>query len=272
MEKLQLKLPEVINITKSLYEKTLYLNKDIDYLLNCEIREYDMQEAGFNLCKEFKLLPDKTIQYLNTLDKNQRHIQIGVYQKNKEFANKLKEAFILARKRFFEANELDDTDILAIKKDAIFVIKKNCINQKLSEFINFRPKNQYLGYLYLNKIEFYYTDPDTDLDIKNLDGGTEIYDYHRDYMIDFIKDLFTMVIYNDRKAVIKYLTDFIKLYRSNQLENGYYRELNRDSFYEIYDDDMVVRLKDLDPNYNPELINKTYNYFKYLVPIVNIFI
>ena len=143
MEKLRLKLPEVINIMKSLYEKTLYLNKDIDYLFNCEIREYDMQEAGFNLCKEFKLLPDKTIQYLNTLDKNQRHIQIGVYQKNKEFANKLKEAFILARKRFFEANELDDTDILAIKKDAIFVIKKNCINQKLSEFINFRPKNQY---------------------------------------------------------------------------------------------------------------------------------
>lgn len=268
MEKLQLRFLGLI-MMKSLYERSLYLDKDIDYLFNCEIREYDMQEAGFNLIREFKLLKPKQIEYLETLDKDQRHIRIGLYQKDKDFANIMKEAFIKARKIFFEQNELNDSDILSIKKDAIFVIKKQCINNKYG-FINFRIKNQYLGYLHLNKMEFYYTNPNTDLDIKNV--NEESITYQKEYMIDFIKDLFTMVIYNDRKAVIKYLTDFIKLYRSNQLENGYYRELNRDSFYEIYDDDMVVRLKDLDPNYNPELINKTYNYFKYLVPIVNIFI
>ena len=92
-------------VMKTLYERTLYLNKEIDYLFDCEIREYDMQEAGFNLCREFKLLPDKTISFLETMDKQQRHIRLGYYQKDKKFAEIQKEAFTEARKRFYEANE-----------------------------------------------------------------------------------------------------------------------------------------------------------------------
>lgn len=257
---------------KNLYERSLYLDKDINYLFNCEIREYDMQEAGFNLIREFNLLKPNQIKSLEELTKDQRHIKIGYYMKDKEFANKMKLAFTETRRMFFEANDIEDNDILAIKKDAIFVIKKSCVNQKLGNFINFRPKNQYLGYLYINKIEFYYTNPDTDLDIKHLDGGQEVIDYHKDYMIDFIKDLFTMVIYNDRNSVIKYITEFIKAYRNNQLANGYYREFNGESFFEIIDDNTAIKIKEIDDNFDPLLINKVYNYFNYLVPIANIFI
>ena len=91
-------------------------------------------------------------------------------------------------------------------------------------------------------------------------------------MIDFIKDLFTLTIHSERKAAIKYLTEFIQMYRSNQLASGYYREFNKDSFYEIYDDNTWVKIREIDDNFDPSLINKTYNYFNYLVPIANIFI
>ena len=268
MEKLQLRFLGLI-MMKSLYERSLYLDKDIDYLFNCEIREYDMQEAGFNLIREFKLLKPKQIEYLETLDKDQRHIRIGLYQKDKDFANIMKEAFIKARKIFFEQNELNDSDILSIKKDAIFVIKKQCINNKYG-FINFRIKNQYLGYLHLNKMEFYYTNPNTDLDIKNV--NEESITYQKEYMIDFIKDLFTMTIYNDRKAVIKFLTDFIKAYRNNELDNEYYREFNSGNFFKIYEDNQFIDIKEISNDYNPQNIIKIYNYFNYLIPIANIYI
>ena len=42
-------------LKSKLYERTLYLNKEIDYLFNCEIREYDLKSAGLNLIKYFKL-------------------------------------------------------------------------------------------------------------------------------------------------------------------------------------------------------------------------
>ena len=41
-------------MTSSLYERTLYLNKDIDYIINSEIREYDLKSAGLSLIKEFR--------------------------------------------------------------------------------------------------------------------------------------------------------------------------------------------------------------------------
>ena len=43
----------------ALYTKTNYLNKNIDYLLNTDIREYDLKSAGLSLIKYFKLLPEK---------------------------------------------------------------------------------------------------------------------------------------------------------------------------------------------------------------------
>lgn len=255
----------------NLYERSNYLDKDINYLFNCEIREYDMQEAGFNLIREFKLLSDKQIEMLSKLSKDQRHIRIGYLLKDKEFAKIHKEAFKEARRMFFEANELEDEDILSVKKDAIFVIKKNCIhNQK--GFINFRIKNQYLGYLYLNKMEIYYTNPDTDLDIKNIGDKDKTIEYHKDYMIDFIKDLFTMNIYNDRKSVIKYLTDFIRMYRNNELDVNYYREFNDGNYFKIFEDNEWIDIQELSNDFDIEKVNKTYNYFNYLVPIANIFI
>ena len=44
--------------------KTTWFNPDIEYLFNNEIIEYDMKDAGFNIIKQFKLLPDIKIKEL----------------------------------------------------------------------------------------------------------------------------------------------------------------------------------------------------------------
>lgn len=256
-------------MNSTLYERTLYLNKDIDYLFNCEIREYDMHRAGLSLLKEFKLVDTATLSRLEGLEKEVCNKEIGMLQRNVQgLAQAMNESFVLARKMFFEANNIEDQDVLAIKKDAIFILKKLCEHTTFGN-INFRVKNQYLGYLYINKTEFYYKDPDTDLEVKGL--GDEAPKLHKDYMLDFIKDLFTMALHSDRKRVIYFLTDFIKAYRHNELDYNYYRELNESSFFKIKTDDEIIAMQNMDNAENPNL-DITYNYFMYLVPIATIFI
>lgn len=256
-------------IKTDLYERTLYLNKDIDYLLNCEIREYDLKSAGMNLIKYFHLASDKVIHSLERMDKDSMHKEIGMMQKDTSFAKAMSDAFVEARRIFFDANDIDVTDILSIKKDAIFLINKKCSTTQFGN-MEFRVKNTYLGYMYLNKVEFYFTDSNTPLDVKGL--GNEIHMYHDEYMLDFIRDIFAYSIYAGRKELIKYLTEFIDAYRTNRLAYGYYRHLDSDNFYTIIDpEDGPILIKDIDDQ-DEVTLDITYNYFNYLVPIANIFI
>lgn len=251
-------------MTSDLYKRTLYLNKDIDYLIGEEIIEYDLQEGGFNLCKYFKLLSDEQMRELLPLDKEHRHIKLGLYQRdNKEFASKLNECFMMARKMFFEANEIEDNSVLAIKKDAMFIRNKRC---KFTQFdnLNFRAKNCYSSYLYINKIEFYFNDDK--VDIKQL--GDKAIELHKDYMIDFLSTFIKICEKGSRINSIKYLTDFIKYYRHRDLDIGYYRELNKSSKYAIMDiDGKGIGYSNIVGNEN--LLNIVYNYKMILVPLVS---
>lgn len=254
-------------IYTDLYNKTSYLNKDIQYLFNVSIKEYDLSSAGLNIIKEFKLVPDDIISKLEVMDKRSRNEEIGMMQRNDHtLRDNIEKGFIEARRRFFEANELKEEDILSIKKDAIFVIDKECVNNTFG-YLNFRVKNHYLGYMYLNRVEFYYTDRDNDLDVKNL--GEDFYRFHKDYMLDFIKDYFTMNIYSDYRILVKFFTDFIKLYRNRELDINYYRQLDSESYYTINIDGSQSKVIDLsEDDYNS--VDITYNYFSYLIPMANI--
>jgi len=252
-----------------LYVRTNFTNTDIDYIFNSEIREYDLRRAGLSLIKQFNLLPQSKIDSLSMMDKVACNKEIGMLQKDKQFADKLLECFAEARRLFFETNEIQTSEIVSIKKDAIFVHRKKCDNTVFGE-LNFRVKNQYLGYLRLNRIEFYYKDPNTVLDVKGL--GPSVYLYHTDYMLDFIKDVISMAIYSPRNVLVKFVTDFIKDYRKRNLMYGYYRQMDGSNFHVVIDDE-VGRMNVLDVDDNEDLtLDITYNYCNYLIPIAAIFV
>jgi hypothetical protein len=108
----------------NLYERSNWINPAYEYLFGKKIVEYDIQSAGFSLIKEYGLLDEKTIHDLDKVEsKKELVVKVGLIQKNnKEFAKKLSDAFKDARKRFFEANTLNEKNILSIKKDAFFTI------------------------------------------------------------------------------------------------------------------------------------------------------
>ena len=138
-----------------LYMKDNYLNKNIEILFNKKIVEYDLKSANTSLCREYKLLPEDKIKEIEDKPKSERVKIIGkLMRKDKKFNQGLRDAFIDIRRRFFKENNIQDGDILAIKKDAIFCFD----NVEYTNFghCTFSEKNTYTSYMYVNRFEFYY--------------------------------------------------------------------------------------------------------------------
>lgn len=252
-----------------LYEKDLYLNKDIQYLISNEIIEYDMSNAGFNIIKYFKLLPESTIEYLDKLPKDKRTIRIGILERDdKELAKKMNDGFKKARKMFYEANDLTDDDILSIKKDALFITKR-CHNL-IFDNIEFKEKNIYTSYYYFNKLEFYVGK--SKIDVKGINNNT--LKLHQDFMLDFLFKIFKMIETTDRRIVVKNLMEFIDYYKNRLLDVGYYRELNRDSLFRLNHmlskrNNISIGSHEMD-DVTLDKIDISYNYMAYIVPLIQL--
>ena len=214
-------------MVSELYIKDTYLNKNIPFIFNKSIVEYDMKDAGLSLIKEYKLLPKKKIEHLEVLKKKARVIEIGNIQRNdEEFKLNLATAFAAARKEFFTQNDIADSDIISIKKDAIF-LNRLVDNGEVGKYINFREKNNYTSYIQLNKMELYYNP--SKLDIKGLDDA--LFPLHEEYIIKFIKSFFNKMETAKDIDVLSFCRRFIDKYKERSLEVGYYREFNFKSLF-----------------------------------------
>ena len=256
-----------------LWERTSWLNKNIDFLFGEKIVEYDMKSAGLSLSKKYKLLDDKTIRSLENMDKQNRNVTMGLIQrKDKEYTKKLLDAFKYMRKEFFEANNLNESNLLSIKKDAFFTINKKCTETSFGE-VKFDSKNTYTSYIYLNKLEFYLNTKTKNVDIKGLGQGQtldDIKELHGPYMLDFLLRYTRMKelgVYGN--SMDRFLRPFIEDYRTKQLPIGYYRELSKYNAYLVYDNELddwqyIKEVGSLDG------VNIEYNYYKYIVELVGL--
>lgn len=251
-----------------LYRKHNYLNKNIPYLISNEIIEYDMQEAGFNIMKRFKLLSDDRIKYLEGISKKHRTIQIGLYIRNdRDLGKLLNEKFVEVREWFFEGNDLKDEDVLSIKKDAIITMRR-CNNTEFDN-IKFIEKNSYTSYYYINKYEFYYNKMH-EVHVKGIND--ELLELHKPYMLDFLYNFFKMNEISSRKKVIELLKSFIEAYKNKTLNIGYYRELNSQSLFRLKNESLFgdnIGIADVN---DIEKIDISYNFNRYLVPLISILV
>ena len=192
-----------LNMVSDLYKRTLYLNKDIEYLFGHRIIEYDIRSAGFNIIRHFKFVPQKVIDALAKLDKHSRHVAIGMMERNNEdLKKKMKLGFQSCRKKFFVENNVQDEEILSIKKDAIFLIDRVLTNTKFDtiEFVN---KNEYQSYLYMNKIEFYIGDEK--IDCKGI--RDEKVKLHEKFMLEIIREFSRLMVESFHQRSCKCLSE-----------------------------------------------------------------
>ena len=250
-------------MSKDIWERHNYTNHDIGMIINGEIIEYDIKSAGLNLAKEFGYIDKRIIEKLEKLDKRDRVVRLGLLKKKDEqIGKKENQALIEARRLFIVTNKLSVEDIVAIKKDAIFVSRR-CNERKFGN-IEFVPKNKYTSYMELNKLEFYYNSDR--LDIKGI--GDVVYEQHKQYMIKFLNTYFSLLEMGNKTKLIDFITNFLYQYKSKLLDLGYYRELNVKSTYRlnIIVDNKMYGLDNINTS-SFDSVDISYNYFNYLVPL-----
>lgn len=250
---------------ENLWERDTFNNMNIFYLFNQDIHEYDMKEAGFSLTQEYQLLPEKKIKTLLSHGKEKRRIELGLIQReDPNFKEKLKKAFIQARKEFLEANQLDVNDIISIKKDAIFVTK-TCKKEKFGTYIDFRSKNHYTSFIRLNKqIELYYHEPE--IDVKGI--REEKIEEHRPFLYHFLQQYFQRMESESSEKVIDFVRRFITKYKKGELEVGYYQRFSRNGGYDLK---QGVESAGINPySTDSSFLDITYNYFEVLLKLIKI--
>ena len=256
----------------TLYERDNWLDTRVEKLVNKQIIEYDLKSANTSLCREYGLLPKDKIDKIDALPKEKRTKRIGVMMRDdKVFKDALVLAFKDIRRRFFEENNLSDEDVLAIKKDAIFVKGE----VPITDFgdCHFIPKNEYTSYLYLNRFELYYSERfgESRLDVKGMND--EDLKKHEDYMLFFIRKFFHVLQADTWKGSYQYLYRFISKYKKRELEVGFYREFSHENVFkmideeETYDDEIFIPYED-----KSEHVDISYNYFNILMPLVKMLI
>lgn len=225
--------------------KSTWFNPHIQYLFNSFIGEYDMRDAGFSLIQQYDLLPPEKIAELKGIEGRDRHIVIGMIQRDdKEFSRKFQEAFTEARRWFVTSNKLTDDHIITVKRDAFFVTV-GC-NHLINGKIMFRLKNEYTSYIRFpnnHNIEMFFNRDG--IEIKGMNDSSV--DAHRLYMYAFIRSMVKLIETKSRSAKIKIMR-FIDDYKSGRLETPYYLEFNN-------------MARDVNP---------VFNYMNILVPLVNI--
>ncbi len=259
----------------SLFSKIYYTNKYIEYLINVYICEYDIRRAGPSALLAGGCISRPQFEYLCSFPGVERQIKTGLLIKqHPEYEEIKKKVIENSRQQFLDSNSLLESDVLAIKNDAIFVIKKTpTITTFQNGLIEFVPKNTYTSYYRYGRTEMYYfgdmiSDQER-IDIKNI--GDDKVSRHAEFMLDFLYYLFGLAQTVSVSEVISALQHMMNEYIRLNLPMGYYREFNARSEFKLnlseFTDFYATFLPDnidknlLDINYNLSLLRFFYKVF-----------
>lgn len=249
-----------------MYEKDLFLTDD-SIIINRIIREYDMSKANINILLYKGLITKDQFDKFYNMPKINREISIGTLQRDNPKVNQgLKNGFVEARKMLFESNNLNESNVVAVKKDAVFTLDKYLEHNQFKNLV-FLNKNTYSSFLKVNKLELYYSKFNDSIDIKGM-GELSIIK-HKSFMVDFLCYLFNILETTSLSNVIIILKEFLQSYRNGELELGYYREFNNRSEFctrykiggqNMYIQDIGIQDSEVSSSYVLTKLDISYNY------------
>lgn len=205
----------------------------VSYLVGNYIREYDISKANINILLYKGLIDKQTYDRFYVMPKKERAIKIGLMLRdNQELNMALTAGFAEMRNLFFIENDVQDYEVLAVKKDAIFLIGKQAPHTRFGN-VEFKCKNVYTSFYRLAGVEYYYyldtINQVEKLDVKGISDN--VLAYHEPYMLDFLRYIFFSIQTGQIQDVIKDIQQFSADMTSGKLDMGYYRELNNRSLF-----------------------------------------
>lgn len=251
-----------INIS-NLWSNINYLS-NIPYYIGYII-EYDISKANINALKYMGKIDTYTYNMLYNSPKKYREIYIGkMIQKDHEIYNYIQKGIIDAKKEFFILNHIQDNEVLSIKNDAIIVLSDRYMHtHTLNDNMIFIQKEYYTFYFISKRKEFYYRyDNKNNIDIIEIKGMSDkMIEYHRDYMLAFILDIFYKIQLSNIEDVLMSINVFYEAYITRKLNYHFYRDFSSNSIYRItMKNGKSYGLSDLNnPNNDIQYIDIRYN-------------
>lgn len=249
-----------------LYRKHNYLNKEIKYLKKVKIYEYDIHSAGLNILHHLNIIDDEDYIILSNIEKDKRNYLIGLFlRENSENNDIMMKEFIQIRKDFFIENKIEDEDVLAIKKDAVFLIDKKARNNIIDTDFTFNLKNDYDCYLNIDNTEFYYNLKKDLLDVKGF--NKEAKETQKDYFLKTIKYLIRNDFNNMKEKNFEFLINFKDNFLNFKLDKNFYRDL-KTNLFTIKIKNNLLGIEHIDDNTLEKLfINYNLNFINNLIKI-----
>lgn len=249
-------------------EKNYTIN--LGYLFNHYIREYDISKANINVLFAKGVIDQELYNTLYNADRMARQVYVGkMIRGNEKIQEILSEGIIEYKQKFFEANGINDNDIISIKNDAVFILNK--YPQVLSfDNVTFMLKNTYTSFMRLNELEIYYGyDLNNEvIDIKGIkDADLEM--YHMSFL-NILITFFNLIQRSGAQATLEYITSIINQYVNLELPIDYYRRFRSSNDFAINSltlaygvmglPDNIQSKRSIDISYNLSLLRTMHMY------------
>jgi len=196
---------------------------------------------------------------LLNLPKEQREITVGLMiQKDNSIYKSIQEGIIEAKKRLFDANDIEDYDVLSIRNDAVFIHSRKLNATEFSPYFIFKEKGKYNMFMSICDLDVFYNDtinPDGSvnyqLDIKGISEEKTL--LHANGIGGLLCEVMYRLQREDVSLTIQWMTGILEKYLNRQLPKEFYREFNSDSDYVIRTFKMRIASKDIPDGLIPAL-------------------
>lgn len=238
-----------------------------------KITEYDIRSANTSALRQARKIKPSTLAKIEALPKHEREVAVGkMIRIDKSIQKTISREITHAKMELFRDNGVQDSEILSIKNDAVFIIGRKLRHTVFGE-MEFKAKNIYALYINIDKIEFYYDQRAHSVTVKGIDDKVVEHPDHQEGMMSFLANVMRFLVFDRRAALCRYLIEFSNAYKEKTLPVQFYRELNPANIYRT-DIDIAGFSFNLEraTDSDRESINGIYNYTKFVLPLIQVYI
>ncbi|MCM1230271.1 MAG: hypothetical protein NC489_09060 [Ruminococcus flavefaciens] len=237
------------------------------------IYEYDIRSANTSSLRTAKKLKVATLDELEQLPRHDREVQIGkMIAQDRSIGKVIKREISRAKQQLFMANHVQDEEVLSVKNDAVFIIGRRLPVRQFG-FMEFKEKNVYAGYLYMDKLELYYDRKHRTVDIKGIKDEIVKDPDHQKGIVSFLAQVMEYLVMDRMDALRRYLIEFTDDYKSKRLPVEFYKEMSGDNGYRSLMELATFYFQmQTASEEDKETINGIYNFKRFVLPMIQMFV
>lgn len=253
-----------MNDENAFWYRDNWTNKDLSYVKNNIITEYDLTAAATNIMYETGIIDDIVYERMMTTDKISREIMVGKLQINRpDVVEKLTAGYREARRLFVQNNNILPENVLSVRRDALYIIGDLELNGFITKKLIFRPKNRYNTFLrYGKRSELYLREDNSEIITKGFYKKMDT--IAKDSWLELVREIFILDQKPKQENVIYRKLALLKFQLSTKTaDSKFYRSVLEGKYiYDGYSSSCYIPGLD-----DTLLLNDNFNFLLFLIGV-----